>query len=261
MRRVNGLDEPRSQPSTLASAPNRGRVWVVDLAEVPFDATLLSDAERSRSQRIRSDTARREFLRTRTALRRLLGDHLGAAPEMVELAQRCAHCGAGHGPLRVNDGVPSVSVAHTCELVGLVALAQSPIGVDIEAAAPTDAEIVSISRAEFTRREAEHVTGAATPTLRRARFLDVWVRKEAYLKATEEGLARPMASFEVLTGDGAAHEAPLVWSDADDAQDWIVRRLRLPTGHTGVAAAAVTRPGVAVDVLRPPWEQRGTARE
>ena len=55
-------------------------------------------------------------------------------------------------------------------------------------------------------------------------FLRIWTRKEAYVKATGDGLARPFSSFAVSTGP----TAELLWADADDAGRWQLHDLPLP---------------------------------
>lgn len=85
----------------------------------------------------------------------------------------------------------------------------------------------------LAREEAAAVRTARDEERRRI-FLRVWTRKEAYVKATGEGLARPMSSFGVSTGEHAA----LLWADGDDAVRWRLEDLSLP----GPAAGAVALP-------------------
>lgn len=63
-------------------------------------------------------------------------------------------------------------------------------------------------------------------------FLRIWTRKEAYVKATGEGLSRPMSSFGVSTGERAA----LLWAEGDDAGRWRLADLPLPEPAVGAVA-------------------------
>lgn len=85
-------------------------------------------------------------------------------------------------------GGPAVSVSHSGGIVAC-AVAEAAVGVDVETRPPRDAEMLAARY--FTAAEAAWI--AADPA---ARFLELWVLKEAYLKAAGLGLAGGLDSLE-----------------------------------------------------------------
>ena len=83
----------------------------------------------------------------------------------------------------------------------------------------------------FTAKEAAAVR-AETGAARRATFLRIWTRKEAYLKAIGAGMSRPLSTFAVSTGE----EAALLWAEGDSAARWQLADLSLPGSAIGAAA-------------------------
>lgn len=187
----------------LALLPGTVDVWVIDLAATatsdPEDT--LSPSERERARLLASPSAAHEFVATRAAVRRTLARYLRREPERVPLEQRCPRCGGPHGkPVLSEDlrGALSLSVSHSHDRVAALAVAagHTPIGVDVEVLDARPRDVVSTSRRFFTRCEAVAVERA--PAAERARlFLTLWTRKEAFLKATGDGLRRPLDSVEV----------------------------------------------------------------
>ncbi|GAA3184218.1 MULTISPECIES: 4'-phosphopantetheinyl transferase family protein [Streptomyces] len=151
------------------------------------DAAALLDArERRRAAALRRPADRVLYVAVHAELRRVLGGLLGMAPEAVELVRlACPGCGGPHGRPAVAGGAVHFSLAHGDGLA-LLGLASAPIGVDVErvpaarVAADASAALHPAERAELARL-AEHARPAA--------FARCWTRKEAYLKATGEGLS------------------------------------------------------------------------
>jgi 4'-phosphopantetheinyl transferase len=100
------------------------------------------------------------------------------------------------------------------------------VGVDVEAVDPaTDVErfaarfLTAIERVALTQRPAAQ---------RREALFACWTRKEAYLKATGEGLSVSPATIEVWAGDGR----PVTWAG------WSVHSLAAGPGFAAAVAGA-----------------------
>jgi 4'-phosphopantetheinyl transferase len=160
------------------------------------DAACLSAAERARAARFRHPRDRRRFERRRARLRVILGAHLGLEPARVPLAD------AAHG----KPGLPDhpwlqFSVSSSGGRAVYAVAHHRRVGVDVEAPRPgLDGE--GIARAFFAPGEVAALN-AWPPERRAAAFLRGWTRKEAYVKARGEGLARPLDTFEVSLDDAA----------------------------------------------------------
>lgn len=172
-------------------------VWEIDLrSPTPWEALLgvLGDAERGKAERFVFDRDRRRYVVAHAAVREILGGVLERAPGSVEFS-----LGEFGKPAVVGGGV-EFSLSHSGERA-LVAVSRSgAVGVDIEQwRESVDVELVAGSVfSAVERRGLARVQG-----LRRRRlFFRTWVRKEAVIKATGEGLQRDLQSFDVAMDEG-----------------------------------------------------------
>jgi 4'-phosphopantetheinyl transferase len=216
-----------------------GGLWCfsldVDEAERVDLARLLSAEEQARAARFHSEEHSRRFVVAHARLRQQLSVLLEADPACVTLAQgeHGKPCLAGvHGAAGLE-----FNLSHSGSL-GLLGWARGrAIGVDIELW-----RVVS-DEAALARRFFSHSENAAyamlAPHQRTPAFFDCWTRKEAYVKATGQGLRLPLHSFDVSLGEGV--EARVLRQSAiGDGRSWSLAALQ--SGH-GVSAAAVVEGG------------------
>jgi 4'-phosphopantetheinyl transferase len=90
------------------------------------------------------------------------------------------------------------NITHGGNLVAVAFCNDHEVGIDVEA---NDRKVnLEIAERYFTPSEAEFLQ--KTPSHQRPHtFLRLWTIKEAYLKMTGDGLARPLDSFEVRHGN------------------------------------------------------------
>jgi 4'-phosphopantetheinyl transferase len=209
--------------------------WRVDLdAKAPPEPRLLAlldAAERKRAAAFARAGDRRAFVRSHAALRLLLSKVLGRPAETIPIG------------VIEEDGKPKVqahwlarrsvdlSLSHSAghALVGIV-VGQGQIGVDLEArAAPADYR--ALAQRHFTADEQRWLL-ALPPAQQGFRFLQVWTRKEAYLKAIGKGFSRPPSSFRCRLDDAGA-----VVGTAHDAAGRSLPRWQVVALDTGTVAA------------------------
>ena len=156
--------------------------------------TLLSDPElaRARQYRLASDSDR--CLLGAVLLRMVAARHLGVRPEDVAIDRTCGRCGAQHGRPRLPGSGLQASVSHSGDIVAVAITAAGPVGVDVEAVRRID--VAAVTESVCTPDERSYVRAATD-------FYTFWTRKEAVLKATGEGLHRPMTDLHV-TPPGSA---------------------------------------------------------
>ncbi|GAB3958349.1 4'-phosphopantetheinyl transferase family protein [Streptomyces sparsus] len=170
----------------------------------------LDEVERGRWSAYVRQEDRDRYAVAHLALRGLLGSLLGVRPaEVVLTHEDCPTCGGPHGRPAVRGGGVHFSLSHSGDLV-LLAFASVPVGVDVEKV-PTAAVTREVSSA-LHPREREEIAGRPAPE-RPAAFARCWVRKEAYLKGTGEGLSGGLESTYLGTGEQLS--ALPGWSLAD----------------------------------------------
>ena len=162
---------------------------------LPDDFSVLSEAERERAGRFHFERHRARYASGRAAVRRLLGAHLGCAPQEIAFAY-----GPSGKPYLL--GAPTQFNVSHCEDVALIALADgvAAIGVDIELSRPGVGG-VDIAQRFFSQGEVARLLALPTAD-REDAFLRCWTRKEALLKGVGGGLSLPLHDFQVSLEPG-----------------------------------------------------------
>ncbi|THA28015.1 4'-phosphopantetheinyl transferase superfamily protein [Streptomyces sp. A1277] len=224
---------PAALPPLTGPGPGAAQLWLVATAAHEESATryaplVLGPSELARAEEFRRPTDRATYLCAHVGLRRVLGNHLGVAPRTVSVARSpCPGCGGPHGRPVLPGGHLHFSLSH-CEGLSLIAVAATPVGVDVEPV-PNPRTLVEAADVLHPAESAE--LAALSPAIRPAAFARLWTRKEAYLKGLGIGLgADPSTEY---VGAGEAPAAPSGWLLADIA---------VPHGHR--AAVAVHRRGI-----------------
>lgn len=99
------------------------------------------------------------------------------------------YCIAEGGKPYFEGDYPCFSLSHSGKYA-LCAVASSPLGADIEAPRKNS---LKLAKRFFTQAEYESLSSAENPD---DEFCRIWVIKESYIKATGQGLACPLNSFE-----------------------------------------------------------------
>ncbi|WP_309227062.1 4'-phosphopantetheinyl transferase family protein [Streptomyces lunaelactis] len=233
-----------SGPAT--TLPGVELLWsgrVPDLAEDAAAHRHLLDAEESvRLEAFRLAVDRDAYTVAHVALRRMLGERLGQAPEAVTMTRRpCTHCGGPHGRPVVPGNAVHFSLSHTSGLV-LIALASVPVGVDVEAV-PEPGMITEVAAQLHPRERTE--LAAAPAEQHPAAFARCWTRKEALLKATGVGLNEDLSHTYVGAGAQPAAGA-----------DWLLADLPADPGYAAAVAVHLRQaPASGVEQPRAPRAQ------
>jgi 4'-phosphopantetheinyl transferase len=204
-------------------------VWWLSLSPEPGgverEAEVLSPEERERAGRFRFARDRNRFVLGRSFLRTLLGTYTGEAPARVRLEAMEAGKPflAGRSDLHFN-------LSH-CEDRGVLAVANRPVGVDLERVREVP-EADAIAARLFGDREVEALR--AFPSAERSEaFLRCWTRKEAYVKGRGVGLLTPLRSFEVSLD--RSPESLLLFQEAPGGE-WTLQDLGAEPGWVGALA-------------------------
>jgi 4'-phosphopantetheinyl transferase len=191
--------ERHAQPFTDQIRVTPVRLLPRDTNEVERWMPKLPPDEISDARSMGSVEARRRFIQCRLILRLLLGSHFGngwyASP---------FEYGSGGKPALPAESPVQFNIAHSGDLA-IFALSHSSsgaiqIGVDVECMRPRP-NGMELARRFFHPDEIAHL--ASLPDDRRdPEFLQIWVRKEACLKAVGTGIAGNLGSFSVKEASG-----------------------------------------------------------
>jgi 4'-phosphopantetheinyl transferase len=108
------------------------------------------------------------------------------------------------------------------------------IGIDVEELRPmTDAEAVA---ARFFSARENAVLQSLRARQKRHAFFDCWTRKEAYLKATGQGLAGGPERIDVTLTPGDPPQLLRVYGNPREACRWSMRALYPAEGYIGALA-------------------------
>ncbi|MCG6135214.1 MAG: 4'-phosphopantetheinyl transferase superfamily protein [Nostoc sp. LLA-1] len=184
-------------PADLTLLPNDVHVWRIDL-DVPEPqlqnllATLSSD-EITRANRFYFPEHRRRFIAGRGSLRSILGSYLGIEPQQVKFDYQPR----GKPVLAANlsnSGI-AFNLSHSQGLALCAVNYHRSIGVDLECIRPMS-DIENLAQRFFLPREYDLVR-SLSGNQQQEIFFRYWTCKEAYLKATGEGLAQ-LEQIEVV---------------------------------------------------------------
>jgi 4'-phosphopantetheinyl transferase len=175
-------------------SPGAIHLWEVDLDHFIFN-DVLSEDERARAAKFRFDYDRKRFTSGRTALRLLLGGYLKTNPEKIQFAYGAA------GKPAVPGSAVAFNVAHSGPHALIGVTLDRQLGVDVEQIREID-DMPSVAQHSFSPDEFSRWQSLPADQKVRA-FYRCWSRKEAYLKAIGEGIARRLQKFDVAFETGA----------------------------------------------------------
>jgi 4'-phosphopantetheinyl transferase len=224
-------------PAELALSGADVQVWRVALdppaGVVAALADTLSDDERGRAARFHFDRDRIAFTVARGALRTLAGRYLAEPPARVAFGYR----ERGKPYLTASGGL-RFNVSHSGQRALLCFARDREVGVDLELRREL-ADLRSLARTAFSPAEY-----AALCRLPEAAHLDAfftcWSRKEAFIKATGEGVAQ-LAAFDVSLAPGEPARLLRVDGEPPGAPRWSIHDLPAIPGYA--AALVVERAG------------------
>jgi 4'-phosphopantetheinyl transferase len=159
-------------------------------ASLPKLRSILDDDERHRAERFFFQRDRDAFISAHALARWMLSSATGAPVTSWRYVQ--GEFGKPEVAVPVGNTLVRFNISHTNGLVACAVGIGLDLGVDVETADPTID--LDIAHRYFAPEEAAIVL-AALPDQGRRLFFRFWTLKEAFIKATGEGLNRPLTSF------------------------------------------------------------------
>jgi 4'-phosphopantetheinyl transferase len=177
-------------PENLILAADDVHIWKIDLKQPEFKIQsfqeILSSDEVARAERFYFPEHRQRFIIGRGSLRTILGRYLGVKPSQVEFDYQ--QRGKPLLAAKFADSGLFFNLSHSQDL-GLCGVTyQRLIGVDLEYIRSMS-DLENIAQRFFLPREYE-VIKSLPPEKKQQVFFRYWTCKEAYLKATGDGLVQ-----------------------------------------------------------------------
>ncbi len=191
---VRDKETPMIAGGAFAIVGRDVHVWTLrteasDAVSAKFEPFLTPD-EKDRAERFHFCRLRRSFVITRGSLRCLLGRYLDINPGSIGLKYS-----ANGKPGLASAGGINFNVTHSGDLAAFAFTRDCQIGIDLEQIRPVD-EAQYIADCFFCPEEAAEIM-SLPPHERQRAFFCCWTRKEAYIKATGDGLSTPLHQFRV----------------------------------------------------------------
>ncbi len=220
-------------PTDLTLLPDEIHVWRINLDQTESHLqnlrTTLSSDEIIRAERFHFPQHRQRFIAGRGILRSTLGRYLGIKPSEVQFNYQ--QRGKPVLAEKFADSGLEFNLSHSHEL-GLCAVnCQREIGVDLEYIRPVS-DLEALAKRFFLAREYEMLRSLSS-NQQQETFFRYWTCKEAYLKATGDGLSQ-LEQVEVFL-------TPTEPAKLQIAEDWSL--FELAPAKNYVAAVAVANSG------------------
>lgn len=236
---------PASHPPLL---PGQVHLWQLSLLASPEEIAgyqpLLAQDEAEKAARFHFARDRRRYTVARANLRRLLARYL----QWDTHAIRFAYGPQGKPSLQTDGESPPLAfnLSHSGEIAILAFCLGGRVGVDVEEERALD-DLSSLAASVFSQRELADLH-SLPPGQQPSGFYAGWTRKEAFIKASGQGLSYPLKRFAVSLLPGEA--ARLVWIEGEvDAQArWQMAAFSPAPGYTG--ALVVEGPPPALSYWR-----------
>ncbi|HEX7518204.1 MAG TPA: 4'-phosphopantetheinyl transferase superfamily protein [Chthoniobacterales bacterium] len=210
----------------------------VELGEL---SALLDAAEHARAARFHFERDRRHYVASRGLLRRLLGTAL-ETPASALVFEYGAHGKPAISAAFLQGRTLCFNLSHSAGWAMFALAWNREVGIDLESASRLKRDVNGLTRlAARVLSARELVIWQALPNAaaRDAAFLRAWTRKEAYAKATGQGLFDELICIEVVL-DAAAPKSSLTFRlsprEGELTRDWALHDLPAPDGYAAALA-------------------------
>ena len=241
-----------SPPETVALPPNTVHIWAASLrhsdTKIRQLRQLLTDDERARADRFYFEKDRHAYTAARGQLRLLLGRYLRLEPTAPRFTYRKYGKPALAEPFAQSHLHFNVSHSQDMELYGFSW--HNELGVDVEYKYRTPTpDFTGICTHFFAPSEQAVLLRHEGEGIREA-FYRCWTRKEAYLKASGEGLSRALDSFHVTLTAHEPAKLTYVKDEPEEVERWNMRHIKIGQEYTAALCVEGEEPKMVCWKLR-----------
>lgn len=244
------MSEPPSSSLRPRLQPDSVHIWRARLdlpqSDVESLRDVLTEDEKARADRFRTDALRARFITSRAAQRQILARYGAVSPKAITFRY------STHGKPSLESPASLAhirfNVTHSADLALLAVTEHREVGIDVEAARVVR-DATGLARRFFSPAECAALQTLTGDRLTRA-FLACWTRKEAYVKALGLGIATQLGNFDVTVDPDSPATIEATRPDADDAARWTMHALDAGPGYF----AALVVEGGPASIARLEWK-------
>ncbi len=213
------------------------QLWRIDLEALGGDEsrwqTVLSADEAARASRFHFARDRQRFIAARALLRTILASYLetGAGSLRFSYSEKEK---PSLGPEHAGSDI-TFNLTHSGGIALLAFTRRREIGVDVEQVRH-DFDPGAIARRYFSTHEQNQLADLSAPEKVEA-FFRCWTRKEAYIKATGDGLSLPLSQFDVSLVPGETNALVATRPDRSEAARWLLQEVAAGPGYVAALCA------------------------
>jgi 4'-phosphopantetheinyl transferase len=176
---------------------------------------------------MRIEEPRKHYVAARAILRQIIAAYMEEKPERLEFQY-----GPNEKPALAEQFSSSgitFNMSHSYGLALYGVTLEREIGVDIEKIRQ-DMSITDLAKRFFSNREYEELIKLSAEQQKQG-FFNCWTRKEAYLKATGQGLKFPLSHFDVSLTPGKPAAFLEHRTDPEQISLWSIVELDVGPGY------------------------------
>ncbi len=240
----------QTTPRDLEISSTHVDVWLTSTdpgeEQVQKYKKLLSATEIARADKFVPGHKRREYIITRGVLKQVLSRVTGLDASGLDFSY------GDHGKpyLDINRAGKNIAfnVSHSHGMALVAITLGGRLGVDVEKIRP-ELDWLDLAERYFSASEYQALSKCPNDSSLMS-FFTCWTRKEAFVKAVGDGIARGLSEFDVsIDPDESAGLLNIRWQ-GEDAAEWSIKNI--PIHGDYVAALAVDRPDCLVRLWHAP---------
>jgi 4'-phosphopantetheinyl transferase len=211
-------------------------IWIIplDSPNHPLDDSraLLSEAERTQADRFKFPEIQQRYVMAHAGLRRILALYIPEKPETITyeinaFGKPALAKGTTPGDIQFN-------LSHSGKLALVAVVRDRLVGIDVECIKPL-MDHMRITERYFSPDEMAALK-LMDPSKSNEAFIQLWVGKEAFIKARGEGLSLPLSQFSLAGLIEHPGKSSCKVKLPGDQTTWSVHNIKLMTGYLGAIA-------------------------
>ena len=204
-------------------------IYVITIAldlideEIQLLLPFLSKEEKERAYRFKFEKHQRRYIAARGSLRKILAGQLNLKPAEIDLI----YSKTGKPLISEDQNKKNIlfNLSHSHELAVIALTLNKQVGIDLEYLTDKK-DLLGLAKRFFTNKEYEIIFSLAKDKQNEA-FYRAWTRKEAYLKATGEGIS----GIEKIEVSVIEKEPPKILNTPSETGDWSLFNIQIPDNY------------------------------